>query len=80
MTFPYTLCGTTVSGHGVEQLSHFIEVIAKPPVHDVARPLRPCRKGEGALATAGFTITSIKCDSSGGEFGGLRVKFIFNVL
>ena len=27
-------------------------------MHDVARPPRPCRKGEGALATSGLTTTS----------------------
>ena len=36
------------------------EVVAKPRMHDVARPPRPCRKGEGALATAGFATTSIE--------------------
>ena len=30
------------------------EAIAKPSVHDVARPPRPWSKGEGALATSGF--------------------------
>ena len=34
------------------------EVIARPRMHDVARPPRPCRKGEGALATSGLTTTS----------------------
>ena len=29
-----------------------------PRMHDVARPPRPCRKGDGALATAGFATTS----------------------
>ena len=33
------------------------ERIAKTRMHDVARPPRPCRKGEGALATAGFVTT-----------------------
>ena len=33
------------------------ERIAKTRMHDVARPPRPCRKGEGALATTGFVTT-----------------------
>ena len=34
------------------------EVVAKPCVYDVARPPRPCCKGEGALATSGFATSS----------------------
>ncbi len=34
------------------------EVIAEPRFYDVVRPPRPCNKGEGALATSGFAITS----------------------
>ena len=49
------------------------EVVAKPRMHDVARPPRPCRKGEGALATSGFTTASkviliyiLVCNAVGG--------------
>ena len=37
---------------------------AKTRRHDVARPPRPCRKGEGALATAVFATTSLLLSSS----------------
>ena len=33
------------------------ERIAKTRMHDVARPPRPCRKGEGALATSCLATT-----------------------
>ena len=33
-----------------------MEVVAKPRMHNVARPPRSCRKGEGALATAGCDV------------------------
>ena len=49
------------------------KVIAKPRMHDVARPPRPCRKGEGALATPGFAIASEKIilirDAVGKKYG-----------
>ena len=44
-----------------KHLSHVFsflsEIIAKTRMHDVARPPRPCHKGEGALATTGFATT-----------------------
>ena len=35
-----------------------LEAVVKPRVHDVARPPRPCHKGEGTLATAGLATVS----------------------
>jgi hypothetical protein len=52
-------------GKSLEELETLFdkEVVAKPRMHDVARPPRPCHKGEGALATAGFATGSKKTKS-----------------
>ena len=44
-----------------------IEVIAKLRCYDVARPPRPCCKGEGALATSSFTSASSKTSRASGR-------------
>ena len=42
-------------------VSQPVEAVAKPCVYDVARPPRPCCKGDGALATSGFATSSSPC-------------------
>ena len=54
-----------------------MEAVAKPCVYDVARPPRPCCKGEGALATSGFATTSMV---SGGRSKLRPSRLLFFIL